>query len=226
MSFLINPYQFGKLINEFDYLTTNQRTGDANHTWTSVDIGAEDADRKIIAAMMHFDINDGYTMDSVTIGGVSAVEIGSYLDSGASDTCNVSYWVADVPTGTTADIQYIASGVTANVVAGSFFRVVGGNDLTNIQDSATSEITGSATLDCNVTSQSIVIGAQIIRDQAASTWVGLTEHVDTHIDLGPNGDCQYTCASHFAISAETPRTISCTTTVPTGVRANYTIVLS
>lgn len=87
-------------------------TGEVNHSFTSgiqanasvftysaTPIGTASAGRKVIVCT--YQVRDvGVTTSSVTVGGVSATKVAEVISTSRSS----SFWIASVPTGTTADI--------------------------------------------------------------------------------------------------------------------------
>ena len=93
-------------LTSFAYVTANSRDGSnvTSYTFSGQSIGTADADRVVIVHCSGWKQGGGQTgFASVTIAGVTATEIVSYVEPGfASDTCGI--FAAAVPSGTTGDI--------------------------------------------------------------------------------------------------------------------------
>ena len=80
----------------------------SSYTFASADIGTANANRVVVVGVGH---NDATSVDSVTIGGVSATRAGSQP---ASAGATASLWYLNVAAGTTANIVVTLSVGTAN----------------------------------------------------------------------------------------------------------------
>lgn len=107
----------------------------STYTWTGVSFGAEAANRVLVALV----VTQNVTINSATIGGVSATIIGS-------PACWIVY--ATVPTGTTGTIVFnLNTGDTRN--AFRLYRVIPGKSTTptsTIEDSVTATTSSSLTV--------------------------------------------------------------------------------
>src|SRR6056297_368636 len=74
------------------------------HTFSSVDFGAADPGRVAYVAIAVDRGGSGLTPDSVTIGGVSATQVGTTVTSPGNGEAAVSLWKLSLATGTTASV--------------------------------------------------------------------------------------------------------------------------
>lgn len=102
------------------------------YTATARSVGPERVDRWVIVGLT---LQEDVTVDSVTIGGVSATQVKAAVDTGSTPDMIAQLWWAPYPTGTTATIVVTCSGGTAVNPAGiTVFRVVG--HLKSLRDTA------------------------------------------------------------------------------------------
>lgn len=178
----------------------------ANFTQPAADIGAADADRRVVVALSFFATANGDGVSGVTIGGVTATK----LDGAAQ--FNLAYmgaevWAASVPTGTTADIVVSFSGVVSDLAL-NVYRLIKASSFNTF---ATVPVTGNsstAIMDINTKVNGAALYVmQNINGTASTPPTGFTETYD--VDINTNE----WAASGFitGIAAEeTPRTVRST----------------
>ena len=182
-------------------LDTNLTT----YTFSAASMGTEGATRKIIIGVGAEDALTGFTINSVTVGGVAAASVvttsadtGSLVQSGL--------FIVDLPTGATADVVVtLSEACTSCGIA-----IWAAYDLTSSTPAATASQfqTSSANI---VLSMNVLVGDLIVgvstneQSSNAATWAGLTEDAETVM----GAEAEISAASHTAIAAATPLTIGC-----------------
>jgi hypothetical protein len=166
-AFVINPYSFvGDNITAFEFLQATADNGNlTTYTFTGVNFGSADANRRIVIGVLARASAIGRTVSSATIGGVSATIL-SQQDlnlSGAGYNVH-AYLTADVPNGTSGTVAItLAAGALRLQIA--TYRVISNAALVLADSkSKTSGASGSAT------SESVSVAAEngIVLASAAS----------------------------------------------------------
>lgn len=147
-------------------------------TWAAVGPG-----RVIVANVMSTGIAGGTTLNSVTIGGISATILVAIMDTG--DVTIAAIAVAFVPTGTSGDVVVTFSSqmVHCSVDVVTLYNVASvtptftGTDTTNISSSV-------SVASVTVESGGVVLGSVGRNATTAFTWSNLTERSDDIVDLG------------------------------------------
>jgi len=146
-----------------------QGAGDATdlttYTFASQNLGTASSDR-VIAVAVSGRQSSARTVSSVTIGGVSATEIGT---RGSSQN-PLGIWIAAVPTGTTGDVVVTFSGamLRCHIVA---WAVTGGATLANASSGTdTATVTG--------VTGGFIIAAANTTGASTFTWTNATEQYD------------------------------------------------
>lgn len=182
------------------YLDADTTFDGSNPTSATLSFGAADSNRYIFAFVMRFDSGANFT--ALSIGGVSATEVGTQV---GDSNVRVQIFYANVPTGTSGTVTSTTSDVVDD--GGVFLvRVVGGSQVHD-----TAEAISGNDLNLNVdTLDACAVLAGGIRANASNqwTWTGVTEHVD--VDIRSGEYCSV--GTHLTTSAETPRTVTGSTT--------------
>lgn len=159
-----------------------------SHSEVGVAIGAAVANRLVVitVAALNTVTSDGF--DSVTIGGVSAtlaVEVIRTTGVGFS-FCSI-YW-ANVPTGTTATIDFVFTGddVAADV---EVYRVIDADTVTPVTDTGTGSVASgnvsdSVTIAANSVTFSVTQDGVNTGAPGATGWTNNTEDRDGGVDVG------------------------------------------
>lgn len=98
-----------------------QTTALTTYTFSSQSLGVADASRYIIVAAGGLTIG-GQTIDSITVGGVSATVVNTVL---GTQNARASMWIAAVPTGTTGDVVVTFSSGGSDNCGIAIWRLVG-----------------------------------------------------------------------------------------------------
>ena len=110
----------------------------------------------------------------MTVGGVSATAL---VQFNAADTADAELWIASVPTGTTGDIvltgQHDGCGISVWATYGAS---------STAHATATSESTGTMTLNVNTVAGGITIGYSTFNTATAIAWTGITEDDETNME--------------------------------------------
>lgn len=214
---LINPFVFAGAANPSVTWTagTTFTTSGSSHSggnYNGMSIGAADSSRKIIAVVGWGSASD-QTISSMTIGGVSATVVVN-ADT-ATSSGGLAIAIADVPTGTTADVAITFSGTVARSSV-SLYRVINLTSSTiHASTTDTAATSGEVTGSLNVPANGFCIAGAVTVDGTAWTWsAGPTENYDVDIGSASNG---FSSALGEYVSAQTPLTV--TATCGTGSRS-------
>lgn len=194
---------------------TGSSTAGTSFTFTSVSIGTASSSRYVVVAMIAQGAAASPT--SVTVGGISATQAAAAVTS----SNRAELWIANVTSGTTADIVITFAASTTRCAVGSYsvYDIVSTTPI----DTATSSTT-SMTLSVNTNTNSVVIGTAFSSSTAPdATWVGVTENYDTDA-FGSGGGRTTTGGIATGVVGATPRTVTCTVTgasSPVGVAASW-----
>lgn len=146
------------------------------HSFTGMTIGAAPTGgetRHVVAAIGIMHGGSG-TIDSVTIGGVSATLVVG-INNNPSQGAAAALYIAAVPTGTTATVVV---SFTSAVCIGAATFILRNRTTTTATSSSTAE---DPSLNLNIAGGGAAIGVSMVRDGTVSTWTGLTEQFDTDI---------------------------------------------
>ena len=194
----------GKLPSCTYQTTAVQNATAASFTFSAVAIGAAGSRRYVVVAVLQA----GATVTGVTIGGVTASNAtGSAFDP--------TFYIALVPTGTTANIVVTQSASVATTMTISVWTV---SDIRSATPVAASTSTASpAVLDLTVAARGVVVA--LAYPGAASvtfTWTGATSdftQTSTSSNMPRNG------AHAVAVGAGAPRTLRCSYSTASSPRA-------
>lgn len=156
----------------------------STYTFSARAIGTANILRTVVAALMWRSANSA-TVNSVTIGGIAADLIASFFTAQTGGVVAV----ADVPTGTTADVVLALAASCGRVAC----NVAYSNVLLNHTpiDTAQYLVGGGATidLDLDISSLGVAIGMAFVANAAAAstcTWTGMTEFQDNAVGESSN----------------------------------------
>jgi len=162
-------------------LTDNEvdATNQTIYTFSAKSIGAASVNRRIIVCVIMADGDAGSTVDTVTVGGISATAI-VQADGGSGNTRRSEIWLATVPTGTTADIVVTNNEAVLGVNI-AVYRAIGcAATATDTQTDITATANAvSATL--NIPVDGVSVGNVVWGSTGATrttTWTNMTEDVD------------------------------------------------
>ncbi len=136
------------------------------------------------------------TLDSVTIAGVSAIQIVAQTTT----SIHQGIWAAAVPTGTTGDIVCTFSGIMSRCGIGWYRAIVID---TVVRETATASGTDPISTTINVLSHGICIAVATTQGATTSTWTGLTEDFDYNLESAFN----HSGASDAFATAQTGLTV-------------------
>ncbi len=152
----------------------------SSNTWSSAPIGTANSNRSVIVVIYQRVANSGInTASGVTIGGVSATLLVSRNDD---DRGHVDIWGANVPTGTTANIDILWNNQGGNGKVAASYALYGAN-LTPY--STGSNRTGSSSISANV---NVINGGFVIAGLGAdSPGGGSTTTFNSGVTTDNNG---------------------------------------
>jgi hypothetical protein len=157
---------------------TSSNTDATSYTFTAAAIGAAGGNRRV-AVIVASASGGSPVVSGLTIGGISASEVvGQTTGNGFQ---RISIWVADVPTGTTANIvvSYAATQGRCGVAVYALY------DTSKLQAESTASSTANPSA-LSLTATGIpsvaIAGAWEGSNSTSFTWSGLTENLDTVIE--------------------------------------------
>ena len=177
------------------------------HTYNDVGIGVADQDRRVVVSVA-FQDNGAATLDSATIGGVTADILIQAVHLGSTS----AYIIAAVPFGTTATIIVNFSATQARGAIQAY-RMIGYDQTPLDTGSDGTHASGVLDLDLDVSENGVAIATICSAGSGTTTWVGVTEDYD--FDMNSN---EFTSGgSVFPASAASPLTLNSTSsdTTPT-----------
>lgn len=185
-----------------EYVTSNTSTSDlTTYTYASQSLGTAAADRHIVIVTGARKAGAGFTLSSVTVGGVSATIV-EQVTHNVTNSNTTGIAIAAVPTGTTGDVVVTwSTGVLRNWI--SVYRLDNLDDPTSPLTATDTGANPSGAI--NTTEGDCALGGATSA-AGATTWSGITEDVDTTLETF----VQYTSA-HLSISSpSTPLTMTAT----------------
>jgi hypothetical protein len=209
---IINPYRFAvstPSTPEWSFQESQEDISNASvYTFSSVDIGAADADRCVVVAVYARKGGGATSISSVTIGGATATNIvtqGRTETIGSTGTNIVGFFCADITSGTTADVVVTYADPMARAAC-DVWRFVG-YDFTSIYDSSGSAA-DDPTYDIDIPADGVALGAACGADSGGGTpswsWSNLTEDSDRTIETFFSASA----ASQEYVSAQTNLTVT------------------
>lgn len=203
MTFPFPTFCVNAVLPSISYRTSNSSTTNTStYTFSGQDIGTAASSRMVVVAA-HSRSSASRTLNTVTIGGVSATEA-IQLQSG---TNQLAIFYASVPTGATGDIVLTYSGTILRAAIGVWAVY----DL----QSTTPTDTGSSTAaspspNIDVSAYGVMVACSVVQDGSTTrtaTWTGVSEQYDNRVETQINcsgGD--YTAGG----TAEVNRTVTAT----------------
>lgn len=173
-------------------------------SFASLTIGTADPTRVVIVGLGFSKSSGSWganPISSVTIGGVSATQVGSQVLTPVGVDTVVSFYIAAVPTGTTATV---AVTLAANTQRG-FVSVWSATNLMSSTPTATNSATGTSSgPSASLTIPSLGFGLGFVMGRGASnTWTNLTERNDQAVGADTASGADSTTAGTPTISTTT-----------------------
>jgi hypothetical protein len=150
----------------------------ATPSFTDLAIGAAATNRKVVACIILFS-SPVRTVDAVTIQGIAATRVKTASNGGAG-VRKLEFWVADVPTGTTATVAITASGTILGAGA-IVYRMTGAVSSTPFDTDEDTDGSDPQTGALDVPASGAAIGFTWVNGSHTYAWTGLTEDVDAGI---------------------------------------------
>lgn len=188
---LINPYVLATGVSPPASISfvgcTASVSANTVYTFTNHATGTAGARKTIVSASAK-DNATIFSIDSMTVGGVSATEVVDNSADTGSLVQNALY-IIDNPSGTTATIVVTASESMSNMTV----CVWAAYDLLSTTATATASqfqtASAAITLSLNVSTDGIGVGiSSVSSDSDTATWTGLTERVDALAESGAPGE--------------------------------------
>jgi hypothetical protein len=146
-------------------------------SFTDLAIGAAAADRKVVACIYVLTLT-GRTITGVTIGGIAATQVKAASNGGAGVRM-AEFWVADVPTGTTATVAVTISGGNILGAGAIVYRMTGAGSSTPFDTDEDTDGSDPQTGSIDVPANGAAIGFTFGNTSGRTfAWTGLTEDVD------------------------------------------------
>jgi hypothetical protein len=193
----------------------NSATDATSYTFTAVPIGTAASDRSVVVGI-YGRRSGAISCTGVTIGGVNAAllaQVNANSDANAS-VSDVSLWVANVPSGITADV--VATFDNTSIRCGYALATINGVDPAPF-DTAAAQNSDTLADTINVPADGAVFafaGGSFGASYTGAAWTGATEFADAQIGAEQSA---YAAASIFGLPAQTARSLQCAFTMATGV---------
>jgi hypothetical protein len=173
-------------------------TGSANPKTYVAPIGAPSTNRTVIALVGSWSPGQR-TVDSVTIGGISATQD---ENSGFGDDI-FSVWRAIVPTGTTATIAVTSSDNTVEHCIGVWIVPQPVSKVFSTSKSVASAATTDSVTATSTSADGFILAGFYSRSSAyTTTWTNLTERYDTGTNQPGSGGDAHTTGSSVTVTAD------------------------
>jgi len=201
-------------------LTANtvSNVSSSSYSFASQAIGAEDATRRIAIAVTWYNGNE---VDSVTVGGVAATKVSDpgVLVAGES---GVSWWVVDLPTGTTATVQVTFTAAVSRCGIG-VFRIVGARSGRPVRTRLVTGASNPFSTTVDAPSGSVVLAGAVMTNTSAAgsyTWAGVTEQYDQLV-----GGATKQSAGLLNVSNPTMLAVSSTYTLAPNANGTFNVIV-
>lgn len=188
--------------------STSSGTDLQTYTFSSQNLGTASSDRYILVAIVARDSENNISINSLTVGGVTATISTQAARNDTSNSSLVGIGIAAVPTGTTGDVvvQFNTTVLRCGIAlysATALNPTYYGKSSVALNDPSTT---------VNVPANGYVLAVGTTASATATaTWTGLTENVDAAV--GAEASRIYAASDNFA-TAQTPLTV--TATIGTG----------
>lgn len=170
------------------------------YTFASQNLGTASSDRHIIVTTVARKAGTGFTLLSVTIGGVSA-NIVAQTTNTLTNSDTAAMVIANVPSGTTGDIVITWSTTVLRCAVGVYHAT--GIDSITAYDSDSSTA-ADPTVNLDIPEGGFTVGGGLTAAATTASWTGLTENDDATLE----SFVTYTWASSNGMSLETGRTLA------------------
>lgn len=190
--------------------TTGGGGSKAGVTYTATPIGPAATNRTIICGAVLRE-NGGEQIASVTIGGISATNVSHVFNSNVFVT-TMYFWVASVPTGTTADIVVTYTNPVDSADGLAVWAAYGLNSNTPT-DTAGSISATAPSLNVVVADGGFVLATTWtlqVPSVAVASWTGVTAKGEVLGDPGTSPAEYFSAASASDLAAASPRAVSAT----------------
>lgn len=147
-------------------------TGQTTYTFSSVSVGTAADNRQVVVGVHSILGSPGITINSVTIGGISASRVVKQ-ESGSGGRV-AEFWKASVPAGTTGNIVVTASAAMLACSIG-VWAVYGASTATFDTDGSN---VNPASVTLSVPTGGIALGFGVSNASSTATWTNLTEDLD------------------------------------------------
>lgn len=185
--------------------TSSQST----YSFAGVSFGTAATNRYTLCAAAVRNASSTFTVNSMTINGISATQVGSSANNtGATVQNTAAMFIAANPTGTSGTVSYVLS-TTANraaVMCWSLTNLVSATPTANATSIANAP-TASLTINANGVGVAAVMGSTSPFTSPSSTWSNLTKDFDVNIG-GINNSSGASLASAAGQSATVTDTIT------------------
>lgn len=199
------PGMAGQSGPALEYRTNLATTFAASSFTFSSAIGPPSPTRLVVVTISGV-LGDFFSFNSATIGGVSATVVTSAYGVSGSANINCVMVQAVVPTGTTANVVVNWSRSMARCAVG-VWTIDGVISNTAVTSASGTGNSSTVDLSMNVQPNDAVIGGSLSFSNQPTTWAGLTEDFDIAFSTS-----RHSGASDVMLTAQSPRTISATST--------------
>lgn len=203
---LFNPMLFsGDATRSYQYQTTSSNTSDASsYTFSAQTVGIASSSRTVVVACNTRRSSGGSELSpTVTVGGITATICANSQQIQDSGRNASTIFVAEVPSGTTADIV-VNWGLSTNRCGIYVWSLYNMSNVVSYT-SNTSSLLNPGNMNLTVESDSIIIATAMASGApTAFDWTGVTEISENVIESG----LLMSAADYKTVSAESPRSIA------------------
>jgi hypothetical protein len=212
MSLHLPALFLGRRFPLLSYQTSTASTSDTTtYTFSTQAIGPAKSTRYVVVGVVSREGADTSARTlSVTVGGVAAAQAAFVSDTAVSGRNVAGFYIAAVPTGTTADVVATFSGGMDRCGIG-VWALYDINSATPT-DTATSVDT-TQTLDVDILANGVAIGVSFANSDPDFDWTGISER----FEIVAEGDLQFSGADVTSVAGGAPVAITCTITGGSGL---------
>lgn len=197
------PFFFSGTVPTASFLAKDEDASNLTEYTYTLSFGAAASNRYLIACATTRGSATSATVDTLTIGGVTATQVVEATVNNSGAYNGVAIYIAAVPTGTSGDVVVTYNNSQLRGGCG-LYRVTGLSSST-AHDTASDNGASSPLSDTiNVLAGGFVIG--VATGEAATTWAGVTETYDEVTE----GSLRHSGGLDSGLASETGRTVSAT----------------
>lgn len=179
---------------------------DTTHTFSSMGIGTAASDRYVLACLSWQGSAATRTVSSVTIGGVTATQVGSTANAGSFSFRSTAMFIALVPSGTTADVVITVNADAVNWACVTY-SAAGLLSATPASTATSTAADPTASMSCDANGAIIGCAVTGAASSPSATWAGIAEDSDQNYGASSQ-QCFSTAHTNFS-TAQSGLTCTC-----------------